>query len=655
LAVRPRDSTQTTHKKSAAMQFDQQSALCVVASFCHDSAAEDQFHSKLLDERVRPLFIDRRGMPAVCAIHIDPCLVCFDRDGGDRPWRRVPCLRPMPMHDVDGGALSGSWALDLAPGDDKGLVAPSEYAVPQDAYEAFSEAAREAMRCPHFVVVWSCESARRGTLLECADPRRALIEQDANFIAVVHAACLFLLPHLAADPIAARAVADASEQIGRRFSAADERHSSAQNAAHSPDSCYICTHYCLSQRRPTERMRRENAVVLAFSRALVKWHWSEGDDAQAGDRTIAGVEPPDDGACDRGLDRDTLRCLDWATGATSPQEAIDRALSEERTRCLARVRRALCPLDQVCYVHFCGRYFIRTDDGAWMSAEYVEVPRDLDRYRSATGKIHNVDGHDTYDDARIESLLADHIARAPDGDAWATIVTLSDGHYRTLYLDASVENSALSDMVNEAVLSWSIGAGILATEMAVCAIASVLADRPHYAKCLDAAVVALDVAQRAIDALYADRVVRQSVIHRAIVQRADQTLGVALSLDTHECLMRASPPLIDGVERTDSSETATADATPTMSEVPRGRNIDCDVGVDQRDRATARKRDKLGILRRCGSTAAGLAPFCLAFIRALAPSCLLVPFIFFFLSTPKSEQRRHRGHRSPGPCAKIVG
>ncbi|AVK74516.1 hypothetical protein pqer_cds_94 [Pandoravirus quercus] len=466
---------------------DRDQALAVLASFCQDKGdAEDRFNRALLDAHMRPFFVDRRCAPDACAFHLDPSPVCFAREAADGPWHATRCGRA-PLPD----------ALNDNCDQDNGRPA-------HEAYEAFCTVACASMRHPAFALLWRHGSSRRGTLLDGVATDSALIVHDVTFVAIVHRACLALLPDVVGDPTIAALVHRTAKEIDRRLLGA------RTPGAHAPPgTCHVCDHhYTIPE--SVSCMRRENAVVLAFCEALARWRsgavTDDGDDAKS-------------------------TAVAWADGAVSPQEATERLLAEERARSRLQARAALQPIDSVRYVYFCHRQFFRHDDGLWTCMRRVRDTNGLDEWvpvqstRAADEGILHEATPRVYDDDGIEALLAAHIIRAPQGLGWATVCRDNGRPHGTLaHMETHLEASPIVVMAADAVLSWSIGPNVLATEMAVRAIETAITSRSHHAKRLAPTLAALSAAQRAIDALYADETVRRLVIGAAIVDQADRAM-----------------------------------------------------------------------------------------------------------------------------------
>ncbi|QBZ80698.1 hypothetical protein pclt_cds_100 [Pandoravirus celtis] len=476
---------------------DRDQALAALTSFCKDDGdAEDRFNRAVLDAHMRSFFVDQRRAPGACAFHLDPSPVCFAREAADGPWRATRCGRaPLP----DANAHASNNALDDNNCDqDNGRQA-------HEAYEAFCTAACASMRHPAFTLLWRHGSSRRGTLLDGVATDSTLIDHDITFVAIVHRTCFALLPDVVADPTIATLVYRTAKEIDRRLLGA------RTPGAHAPPgTCHVCDHHH-TMPESVSCMRHENAVVLAFCEALARWRSGAVTD-DGGDAKSTAVA--------------------WADGAVSPQEATERLLAEERTRSRLQARATLQPIDSVRYVYFCHRQFFRHDGGQWTCMRRVRDTNGLDQWVpvQSTRATDESPPHDAvprvYDDDGIEALLAMHIIRAPQGLGWATVCRDNGRpHGALVHMDTHLEASPIAVMAAEAVLSWSIGPNVLATEMAVRAIETAITSRPHHAKRLAPTLAALSVAQRAIDALYADETVRRLVIGAAIVDQADRAMA----------------------------------------------------------------------------------------------------------------------------------
>lgn len=473
---------------------DRAQALNTLESFCGDGGKrEDRFNRALLDTCMRPLFVDPHGAPGTCSFHLDPSPVCFIRRRSGGPWRATRCDR-MPMvacgdqcDDQHGGDACHHIHTNVNAGE----------STPDDDYEAFCKVACASMRHPAFTLLWRHGSSRRGTLLEGTPHDATLVAHDKTFITAVHRACLALVPHAVGDAAVADLVRRAGIEVARRLATAI-----MPDDPPPPGMCRYCGGW---RKAPLSVlcMRRENAVVVAFCEALVRWRRGDG-----------------------GLDQEAS--VAWAAKAVSTQDAMVALLAEERARCGERAREALHPIDSVRYLYMDDRQFFRSDDGQWLcerrvpSADGVLRWAPVCRKRGADGAPLPEPVPCVYDDARIEHFLAMHAAGAPEGHEWATVCFTDDTCH---HMGARLETSPLATMAIAASLSWSIGPSVLATEMAVCATAAAIASRPGHAERLAPVAAALSLAQRAIDALYADETTRRLVIEAAIVDGADRAMA----------------------------------------------------------------------------------------------------------------------------------
>lgn len=473
---------------------DRAQALDTIEAFCGDGGErEDRFNRALLDARMRPLFVDPHGAPGACSFHLDPSPVCFARRTAGGPWRATRCDR-MPMAARD-DRCSNQHEGDA--GNHVHTDADAGESTPDGDYEAFCKAACASMRHPAFTLLWRHGSSRRGTILEGVPHDATLMAHDKTFVTTVHRACLALVPHAVGDAAITDLVRRAGIEVTRRLATAI-----MPDEPPPPSTCRYCGGW---RKAPLSVlcMRRENAVVVAFCEALVRWRKGDG-----------------------GLDQEAS--VAWAANAVSTQDAMAALFAEERVRCRERARAALHPIDSVRYLYVNDRQFFRDDDGRWLCERRVPSTDGVLRWTPVYRK-RGADGAPlpepvpcVYDDARIEHFLAVHAAGAPEGHEWATVCFADDTSH---HMGARLEASPLATMAIAASLSWSIGPSVLATEMAVCATAAAIASRPGHAERLAPIAAALSLAQRAIDALYADETTRRLVIEAAIVDGADRAMA----------------------------------------------------------------------------------------------------------------------------------
>ncbi|AGO83533.1 hypothetical protein psal_cds_101 [Pandoravirus salinus] len=497
---------------------DREQALAVVASFGKDNDdTEDRFNRALVDARMRPFFVEPRAAPDVCAFHLDPSAACFAREVAGGPWRATRCGRASVSNDgydsiaPPNNAVAASALPLINPTGRDGV----DDNLAHEAYETFCAAACASMRHPDFALVWRHGSSRRGTLLDGVPKDSTLIAREATFVAAVHRACIALLPDVVGDPTSAILVYRAAKEIARRFSRAPA------SAAHAPpDTCHVYGRYC-SMPESVLCMHRENAVVVAFCEAVTRWRSAATTDNR-------------DAKCKDNVDDECAlpASIAWAADVVSSQEATERLVAEERARSRQCAHAALEPVDSVRYVYFCHRQFFRHAGGLWthmrrvrdVNGVYDWAP--VQRTHAADGSLLAEPVACVYDDDGVERLLAAHIVRVPDGLGWATVCRDDGSPYGTLvHMDTRLEKSPIVAMAADAVLSWSIGPSVLATEMAARAIEALIASRPVHAKRLAPTLAALSVAQRAVDALYADDTARRLVIEPAIVQGANRAMG----------------------------------------------------------------------------------------------------------------------------------
>ncbi|AGO82051.1 hypothetical protein pdul_cds_134 [Pandoravirus dulcis] len=476
---------------------DRAQALDTIEAFCGDGGErEDRFNRALLDARMRPLFVDPHGAPGACSFHLDPSPVCFARRTAGGPWRATRCDR-MPMAARD-DRCSNQHEGDA--GNHVHTDADAGESTPDGDYEAFCKAACASMRHPAFTLLWRHGSSRRGTILEGVPHDATLMAHDKTFVTTVHRACLALVPHAVGDAAIADLVRRAGIEVGHRLATAI-----MPDDLPPPSTCCYCGGWRKAH-LSVLCMRRENAVVVAFCEALVRWRTGDGDGSHDQEASVA-----------------------WAANAVSTQDAMAALLAEERARCRERARAALHPIDSVCYVYVNNRQFFRgDDDGQWTCERrargtdgilrWAPVRRTRDAYGAPLPEpILRV-----YDDAHVEHFFAAHIAGAPEGHNVAS-VRFRDGTLR--HMETRLDASPLVAMAVDASQSWSIGPGVLATEMAVYATAAAIASRPGHAERLGPIAAALSLAQRAIDALYADETTRRLVIEAAIVDGADRAMA----------------------------------------------------------------------------------------------------------------------------------
>ncbi|BCU03312.1 hypothetical protein [Pandoravirus japonicus] len=475
---------------------DRAQALGTIEPFCGDGGErEDRFNRALLDARMRPLFVDPHGAPGACSFHLDPSPVCFIRRTAGGPWHATRCDRmPMAACDDQCGNRHEGDACDHSHTDTN-----AGESTPDGDYEAFCKAACASMRHPAFTLLWRHGSSRRGTLLDGVPHDAALVAHDATFVATVHRACLALVPHAVGDAAVADLVRRAGVEVTRRLATAI-----MPDDPPPPSTCRYCGGW---RKAPLSVlcMRRENAVVVAFCEALARWRTGDAGGGLEQDASVA-----------------------WAANAVSTQDAMAALLAEERFRCRERARAALHPIDSVRYLYVNDGQFFRSDDGRWLCERRVPGTDGVLRWtpvcreRDADGAPLSEPVPCVFDDARVEHVLTMHAAGAPEGREWATVCFADDMLH---HMGARLETSPLATMAIAASLSWSIGPSVLATEMAVCATAAAIASRPGHAQRLAPIAAALSLAQRAIDALYADETTRRLVIEAAIVDGADRAMA----------------------------------------------------------------------------------------------------------------------------------
>lgn len=488
--------------------IDVHEARRIVIGFVNDPMAEDRYNKGVLDRLVGPLFASPRAAPAECSFHPNPSKVCYQRSAFDKPWCAVRCSRS--YHDPPDTAMMDAptpcppSALGDTPSSprqsetDRGArtdtsqqptLLPTGVPGAQDksGWESFCETTCRSMRHPNFRLLWRHGSSRKGTLLQEVDVDAPLVVANDTFLMAVHRACINALADAVADATFAATLFDAAREIGARL-----------DRMHAVETCAAAP--CADARRwSTSRLASESDVVLAFCDALRVWHnrrswyWQDVDDREA-----------------RALSR-----VSWVSDAVSAQEATDLLRAYEEAECHQRARVLLAPrLGGPFVVVSCGEQ---------------TFTRDRSRYPDGTGAIlkrHKVGSLWTrtwVDEAHVERALVDVIRAGGDvldatsvsfgglrgGDAWAVVQA------------GKVVSSPLAFATWTTVYAWSIGPSLLATEMALCALETVLAERPEYAAHIPDQVAALAVARRAMDALYADHQVRTTVLHKATVDRAD--------------------------------------------------------------------------------------------------------------------------------------
>ncbi|AVK76751.1 hypothetical protein pmac_cds_63 [Pandoravirus macleodensis] len=497
------ESLFTTTKPAA----DIREARRIVIDFINDPTAEDRYNKGVLDRLVGPLFASPRAAPAECSFHPNPSEVCYERSGFDRPWCAVRCSRshhdlPVTMttvaptfgstsnlDDTVSTPCQSKTDLGVQIGGPQTNPTPFAAANAQDksGWNSFCETTCRSMRHPNFRLLWRHGSSRKGTLLQGVDVDAPLVVANDTFVMTVHRACIDALPDAVADPSFAATLFDVAREIGARL-----------DRMHTVEPCAAAP--CADARRwSTSRLASESDVVLAFCDALNAWHqrrswnWSDMDDRET-----------------RALSR-----VSWVSDAVSAQEAIDLFRAYEETECHHRARVLLAPR--------LGGPFVVVSCGQEIFA------RDGNRYPDGTEAIlkrHRVDSRwarTWVDETHVERALVD-VIRAGGSALAETSVSfggLQGGNAWAVVQAGKIVSSPLALATWTTVYAWSIGPSLLATEMALCALETVLAERPEYAAHIPDQVAALAVARRAMDALYADRQVRTTVLHKATVDRAD--------------------------------------------------------------------------------------------------------------------------------------
>ncbi|WBR14236.1 hypothetical protein pkur_cds_61 [Pandoravirus kuranda] len=489
---------------------DPSEARLIILAFVNDPDAEDRYNEGVLDRVVGPLFASPGAAPAECSLHPNPSDVCYERFHAAEPWRAARCLRapreppsatavqdeimtdswrasdnttpaiPCQKSSGDGGAQADAPQATLGP-----AVGPEPRG--KSGWATFCGTTCASMRHPNFRLLWRYGSSRKGTLLENVDEDAPLVVADDTFLMAVHRACIDALPDAVADASFAKALFAAARKIGERL-----------DRMHGVRACAVAP--CADARRwSTSRLASESDVVLAFCDALAvwrdssSWYYRNMDDHEA-----------------RAMDR-----VAWASGATSAQEAVDLLLAYEEAECRESARLLLAPRVAGPFVVVsCGEQVFARDEGRY--------PDDTE----AILKRHRVGSHwvrTWVDEAHVSQLLADTI-RAGGSALAKTSITFggAQGPNACVVIRADeIVSSPLARATYRALHAWSIGPSLLTTEAALCALEIVLARRPEYARGIPDQVAALAVARRAMDALYVDQRVRTTVIHKAIVDRAD--------------------------------------------------------------------------------------------------------------------------------------
>lgn len=486
-------------------------ARSIVSAFVDDPTAEDRYNEGVLDRLVGALFASPRAAPAECSLHPNPSHVCYERFEFDQPWRAVRCSRS--PRDSASAVTADTTMLDSRPtfgsdvfeasrqkvSDNNGAETDAPQATLASAVDprargesgwtSFCETTCRSMGHPNFRLLWRYGSSRKGTLLEKIDEDAPLVVADDTFIMAVHRACIDALPDAVADATFAATLFAAAHKIGERL-----------DQMHGVEPCTAAP--CADARRwSTSRLASESDALLAFCDALCVWHnchssqfWSDVDDCEA-----------------RALSR-----VAWASGAASAQEAVDLLLAHEEAECRESARLLLAPrLGGRFVVVSCGEQIFTRRGGHYPDGD-----------TEAILKRHRIDSHWTQtwvDEADVKQTLVQVIRAGGSALAEASVGfgDAQGGGAWVVIRAGQIVSSPLARAAYNALYAWSIGPSLLMTEAALCAIETVLAQRPEYVKGIPDQVAALAVTRRAMNALYADPRVRTTVIHRAIVDRAD--------------------------------------------------------------------------------------------------------------------------------------